>query len=111
MITAPDAEWLATFTRQLVEDRLCSSGHCVEVIRSIYRWRGEIYDKPEARVMLHTRTSLVRQIIDRVNREHPYEVPCVIATPMTLGNPAYLQWILDETEEIENYKPAEGASE
>jgi periplasmic divalent cation tolerance protein len=101
IITAPDADWLAAFTRQLVEDRLCSSGHCVETIRSIYKWQGEIYDKREARVMLHTRSSLVPQIIDRTNREHPYEVPCVIATPVTHGNPAYLQWVLDETTESE----------
>ncbi|GAA3271354.1 divalent-cation tolerance protein CutA [Dactylosporangium vinaceum] len=100
VITAPDAEWLADFTRQLVEDRLCSSGHCVESIRSIYKWRGDIYDKTEARVMLHTRTSLVPHIIDRTNREHPYEVPCVVATPIVSGNPAYLQWILDETKEV-----------
>ncbi|MFF5227051.1 divalent-cation tolerance protein CutA [Dactylosporangium sp. NPDC000521] len=79
------------------EVRPCSSGHTVEAIRSIYRWNGEIFDKHEARVMLHTRTSLVQHIIDRTNREHPYEVPCVVATPIAFRNPEYLQWILDET--------------
>jgi uncharacterized protein involved in tolerance to divalent cations len=54
VITAPDAEWLAGFTRRLVEDRLCASGHNIASIRSIYRWRGQIYDKSEARVALHT---------------------------------------------------------
>jgi hypothetical protein len=39
----------------------------------------------------------VPDIIDRVNREHPYEVPCVIAVPIIAGNPAYIQWIRDET--------------
>ncbi|MFI7025338.1 divalent cation tolerance protein CutA [Micromonospora sp. NPDC049900] len=29
---------------------------------------------------------------------HPYEVPCVIAVTVNEGNPAYLRWVLDETE-------------
>lgn len=99
VITAPDADWLAEFTRQLVEDRLCASGHNVAPIRSIYRWRGQIYDKMEAKVTLHTRAGLVPFIFQRVNQEHPYEVPCVVATPLVDGNPVYLRWIADETVE------------
>lgn len=96
IITAPDAEWLSEFTRRLVDDRLAAAGHNITPIRSIYRWQGEIFDKQEARVALHTRRSLVPQIIERTNREHPYEVPCVAAMTFD-GNPAYVQWVLDET--------------
>jgi periplasmic divalent cation tolerance protein len=97
VITAPDAEWLAAFAHRLVADHLAASGHNLAPIRSIYRWQGEIYDKAEALLTLHTRAALVPQIIERTNREHPYEVPCVVAVPIVQGNPAYLQWILDET--------------
>jgi periplasmic divalent cation tolerance protein len=97
IITAPDAEWLAGFTRRLVEDRLCASGHNIAPIRSIYRWRGQIYDVTEARVALHTRASLVAEIIERTNKEHPYEVPCVVALPVVDGNPEYVSWVLAET--------------
>lgn len=97
VITAPNADWLASFTRQLVEDRLAASGHHIAPIRSIYRWRGEIYDRTEARVALHTRRALVPRIVERVNREHPYEVPGLVVLPVTGGNPAYLQWVHDET--------------
>jgi periplasmic divalent cation tolerance protein len=99
IITAPDAAWLADFTRTLVDERLCACGHNIAPIRSIYRWQGTVHDEGEARVALHTRRALVPQIIDRTNRDHPHEVPCVIALPITLGNPAYVQWILDETAE------------
>jgi len=99
VITAPDADWLAEFVRSLVEQRLCSSGHIVNTIRSIYRWQGEIEDRPEAHVTLHTRTGLLPAIIDEANARHPYLVPCVVATPIAVANPAYRQWILDETQE------------
>jgi periplasmic divalent cation tolerance protein len=97
VITAPDAEWLAAFTGRLVGDRLAACGHNIAPVRSIYRWQGEIYDEAEARVALHTRRGLVPAIIDRTNREHPYDVPCVVAMIFD-GNPAYVQWVLDETD-------------
>src|SRR5664280_943604 len=97
IITAPDADWLAQFTTDLVLERLAACGHNITPIRSIYRWQGEIYDVGEARVALHTRTSLVDRIVAKTNREHPYEVPCVIATAVFAGNPAYVKWVIDET--------------
>lgn len=97
-MTATDPEWLVGFTRRLVEDRLVACGHHVAAIRSVYRWAGEVYDEPEARVALHTRTGLVPRIVDRADAEHPYEVPCVIALPVVGGNPAYVRWVLESTE-------------
>ena len=98
IVTAPSADWLADFTRTLVNERLCACGHNITTIRSIYRWQGAVHDESEARVALHTRRTLVPAIIDRVNRQHPYEVACVIALPVIEGSAAYLRWVLDETE-------------
>ena len=97
IITAPDPEWLADFTRQLVEDRLAACGHNLHAIRSIYRWDGAVHDETEARVALHTRRSLVPAITEVANRDHPYDVPCVIALPVVDGNPSYISWVLEET--------------
>jgi periplasmic divalent cation tolerance protein len=97
VVTAADAEWLAQFTRRLVEDRLAACGHQIAAIRSIYRWDGAVQDDPEARVALHTRTALVEAIVARANAEHPYDVPCVIALPVVAANPAYAEWVLAET--------------
>jgi periplasmic divalent cation tolerance protein len=99
VITAADADWLAGFTGRLVADRLAACGHIVPAIRSIYRWDGAVQDDPEARVMLHTRLSLVPEIVARADAEHPYDVPCVLALPVSAGNPAYLDWVVAETRE------------
>jgi periplasmic divalent cation tolerance protein len=97
VVTAADADWLAGFTRTLVEERLAACGHVLSPIRSIYRWDGEVHDEAEARVALHTRRSLVPAVVARTCELHPYDVPCVIALPLTGGNPEYLQWIAQET--------------
>jgi periplasmic divalent cation tolerance protein len=99
VITAPDPDWLAAFTRQLVEDHLCAAGHNMAPIRSIYRWQGDIFDKIEARVALHTRTTLVADIIKRTQQQHPYEDPGIFVLPITDGSPDYLDWIRASTKE------------
>jgi periplasmic divalent cation tolerance protein len=41
----------------------------------------------------------VPEIVELADKEHPYEVPCVVAWPIINGNPAYLAWIIAETRE------------
>ena len=101
IITADDADWLAGFTRQLVLDRLAACGQNVAPIRSIYRWQGEIHDDTQARVALHTRTSLIPEIVKRADEDHPDDVPCVIALPVIGGNPPYIEWVLAETKAVQ----------
>ncbi|SBW19476.1 CutA1 divalent ion tolerance protein [Candidatus Protofrankia californiensis] len=96
VITAADPDWLAGFVRRLISDRLCSAGH-ITPIRSLYRWRGQLHDTTEVKATLHTRASLVPAIIQRTRREHPYEVPCAVATPIADANPDYIDWIISET--------------
>lgn len=97
VVTADSADWLLGLTRELVAARLAACGQTVASIRSVYRWQGKIEEDAEARVALHTRRSLVPQIVAKVNEQHPYDVPCVIALPVLAANPAYHAWVLAET--------------
>ena len=97
VVTAADADWLAGFTRTLVEERLAACGHVIPAIRSVYRWEGAVHDEAEARVALHTRRSLVPAVVERTRELHPYDIPCVIALSLKGGNPGYLRWIVEET--------------
>jgi periplasmic divalent cation tolerance protein len=97
VITAPDPEWLYAFARKLIEDGLAASAHNFAPVRSIYRWRGEIYERAEGRVSLHTSRSRVPEIVDRAKREHPYEVPGISTRLIDGGNPEYLAWITETT--------------
>ena len=97
VVTAEDGEWLASWTRALVEDRLAACGHVVPAMRAVYRWDGAVHDDPQARVGLHTRAALVPEIVERAGAEHPDQVPCVIALPLTGGHPDYLAWVVAET--------------
>jgi periplasmic divalent cation tolerance protein len=97
VITAPDPEWLRAFSRQLVEDRLCASAHNFQPVQSIYRWQGNIHERQEGRVSLHTSRARVPEIVDRAKRQHPYQVPGISVRAIDGGNPEYLSWIAEET--------------
>jgi periplasmic divalent cation tolerance protein len=97
VITAPDEEWMRGFLRALVREHCAAAGH-LSPFGTVYRWRGEVYEKTEFRGVLYTRASLVDRIVERTRREHPYEVPHVTATPLLAGNSDYLRWIIEETQ-------------
>ncbi|WP_425831506.1 divalent-cation tolerance protein CutA [Streptomyces fractus] len=96
LITAPDAEWLASFVRGLVDDRLCAAGH-ISPGRSFYRWEGEVHDASEALATLRTVPERVSEIMDRTRREHPYKVPSIITMPINDASPAYRAWIIEQS--------------
>jgi len=98
VITAPDPDWLANLTRELVSEGLCASAHNFTPVRSVYRWHGQVNERIEGRASLHTRAELVDRIVDRVRAAgHPYEVPGISARPIIGGNRDYLRWMEDET--------------
>ena len=97
LVTAGSAEEAATIGRTLVEERLAACANIVPQIRSIYRWRGKIYDEQEFLIIIKTRTSLFEAVQKRVKELHSYEVPEIISLPIALGLPQYLEWVEEET--------------
>jgi periplasmic divalent cation tolerance protein len=66
---------------------------------SIYRWQGRVETAAEIPLLIKTTVAnypLVEQI---VRTQHPYDVPELIAIPITHGLPAYLDWLATETEQ------------
>lgn len=96
-VTASDADWLASLTRDLVEARLAACGNVVPSVRSLYAWEGAIEDETESLVILHTRASLVPNLIEAIERVHPYDTPQVIALPVLAASEGYHRWVLDST--------------
>ena len=84
-----EAETLAT---ALIEARLAA---CVNItpLRSIYRWQGEVHNEAEWQLTIKTRLDVFDAIAQKIKALHSYEVPELIALPLTTGSPDYLSWI------------------
>jgi periplasmic divalent cation tolerance protein len=98
LMTAPDAATGERIGRALVEERLAACASVVPGVSSVYRWEGEVTVAGEVQVLLKTRGALVERLFGRAAELHPYEVPELIATPLTAVAEPYRKWVLDETE-------------
>jgi periplasmic divalent cation tolerance protein len=96
-ITAAKVEEARRIGRALVEGRLAACANIVPGIESIYRWQGAIVEDREMLLIVKTRADLVDAAIAKVRELHSYTCPCVVSLPILAGNPAYLEWLGEET--------------
>ncbi|KAL6554992.1 Protein CutA 1, chloroplastic [Orobanche gracilis] len=66
-------------------------------VESVYEWKGEIQTDSKELLIIKTRESLLEALTEHVKANHDYEVPEVIALPITGGNLRYLEWIKNST--------------
>jgi periplasmic divalent cation tolerance protein len=77
----------------LVEERLAACVQIVGPITSVYRWQGAVEEEKEILLLIKSTGDLVPRIAELLDRIHPYDVPELIATPITGGSSAYLSWL------------------
>ena len=99
-VTAGSVEEADGIARALVGERLAACANLFPGMRSVYRWKGEVTADDEVAMILKTRADLVDRLVARVNELHGYDCPCVVAWPIAAGNPAFLDWIAEETAEL-----------
>jgi len=83
--------------RALVEKRLVACAQIVGPIQSIYRWKGNVEDAQEWLLLMKSRESLYPAIEKEIRRQHPYELPEIVAVDVAKGLSGYLEWVADET--------------
>ncbi|MHB1214403.1 MAG: divalent-cation tolerance protein CutA [Thiobacillus sp.] len=94
----PDATSAEKLARALVESRAAACVNVLQACRSIYRWQGEVETATEIPLLIKTTAANYPLVEAIVRMQHPYDVPELIATPITHGLPAYLDWLATETE-------------
>lgn len=93
----PDRASAGKLARDLIEGRLAACVNVGAAVESIYHWRGEIETATEVPLAIKTRAVLFSKVEAAIRRFHPYELPEIVAVPITHGSPAYLDWIAAET--------------
>jgi periplasmic divalent cation tolerance protein len=96
-MTAGSPEEAAAIGRSLVEERLAACVNIITPMQSIYRWEGRIEEAAEAVMVAKTTARCLDRLVSRVKALHSYDCPCIVAWEITAGNPAFLDWIAEET--------------
>jgi periplasmic divalent cation tolerance protein len=97
LVTTNSQEEGLSIARALVDSRLAACVNIISGLRSIYRWKGKIWDEGEFLLLIKTRIALFGQVEDKIKEIHTYEVPEIIGIPITQGFGTYLNWLREST--------------
>ncbi|GAB3478036.1 divalent-cation tolerance protein CutA [Nocardiopsis coralliicola] len=92
-----DAEAIA---RSAVEHRLAACAQVHGPITSVYRWEQRIEADEEWAVVMKTAADRLDALTAHLTDVHAYDVPEIVAVPVTGGSDAYLDWVVDETRPV-----------
>ncbi|KAG7573519.1 Divalent ion tolerance protein CutA [Arabidopsis suecica] len=96
-VTVPNREAGKKLANSIVQEKLAACVNIVPGIESVYEWEGKVQSDSEELLIIKTRQSLLESLTEHVNANHEYDVPEVIAMPITGGSDKYLEWLKNST--------------
>ena len=95
--TFPDIEAARMIATALVSERLAACVNLCPGVESIYRWEGKVGSAAEVLAVIKTTAERFEALKLRLCGMHPYEVPEVVAMPVTGALEAYSAWVGSST--------------
>jgi periplasmic divalent cation tolerance protein len=90
--SVPAAQALA---REILGARLAACVQLEPGLVSLYRWKGELCEESEVRLVIKTLPSCQSALQDLFAAHHPYELPQFTAVAMKASG-AYFEWVRGE---------------
>ncbi len=94
--TCPNHDTALKIANTLIEQGLAACVNIVPGLESIYKWKGKIEHGTECLLIIKTNIDRYTELEQAIVKHHPYELPEIIAVPLSEGLPAYLGW-MDES--------------
>ncbi|MBI5786399.1 MAG: divalent-cation tolerance protein CutA [Rhodocyclales bacterium] len=93
----PDAASAQALAEHVVSERLAACVNILAPCRSVYRWQGQVETAEEVPLLIKTTAARYPDLEAAIRARHPYELPEIVAVPISRGLPAYLAWLTAET--------------
>lgn len=93
----PDETSARLLASSLIKARLAACVSVMAPCQSVYRWQGSIETANEVPLLIKTTAARYAEVEKAICAGHPYELPEIVALPISAGLPAYLAWIASET--------------
>lgn len=95
--TTDSREEASTLSTSAVRARLAACAQIMGPITSTYWWEDQVEQDDEWLVLMKTTADCLDALTAHLNEHHSYDVPEVVAVPITGGSRGYLSWVTDET--------------
>jgi len=96
--TCPGSVTARKLATALVAARLAACVQVVPGIQSCFSWVGKVDTSEEHLLVIKTTSERYPELEKRITQLHPYELPEIVAVPISAGLPGYLSWIDDCTD-------------
>lgn len=93
IVTAGSEEEGERIGTNVVKEGLAACCNIIPNIKSIFKWKGEICAEKEVILFIKSKASLFDKLKNRIKELHSYEVPEIIAFPISQGLPDYFKWM------------------
>jgi periplasmic divalent cation tolerance protein len=93
LTTIDSSEAAGRLAQQLVEANLAACVQVLGPLTSTYRWEGKVETAQEWLCIAKTREDRYGEVEAAIRAAHPYQVPEILAVPVTAGHEAYLRWL------------------
>ena len=97
LTTFPDIDTAQRIARHIVQAKLAACVNIIPQAQSIYMWEGEECSESECVALIKTTEGTYTELESLIQQHHPYELPEIIATPITKGSKDYLSWLTTNT--------------
>lgn len=97
LTSMPDRAAAVQLAQTLIERRLAACVNVLAECTSVYRWQDKVEKAAETPVLIKTRSALYPELETAIRALHPYELPEIIAVPISYGLTEYLEWVSGET--------------
>lgn len=95
-ITTATLEEAKLLANDLVQNRLAACANIVPAVHSVFHWQGRLEQKEESLLLLKTNKATFAKLSARVQSLHSYELPCIVALPLSEALPQFAAWVSDE---------------
>jgi len=97
MTSLPDRDAAKVLAKRLIDGHLAACVQLQPSVQSIYRWEGRICEEQEVVLVAKTTAEKWSAISAFIKQNHPYDVPEIIAQPLTHSDTDYARWVIAET--------------
>jgi periplasmic divalent cation tolerance protein len=98
LTNCPDEASAGRIAVHLVAQQLAACVNQLAPMASTYRWHGAIETAVEVPLMIKCTAERYPLVEQAIRELHPYEVPEIIALPLTAGYAPYLRWVVEQTQ-------------
>ncbi|MBX7154675.1 MAG: divalent-cation tolerance protein CutA [Candidatus Kapaibacterium sp.] len=97
-VTTTSQEHAEQMAQTLVQERVAACCSIIPQVVSVYRWNNAIEQSNEVLLMIKTSVEHLVTLQNLVTQMHPYQVPEILAVPITHVSESYAAWLRSSLE-------------